>query len=130
VSDTDRRRLLHAASLAAELLFAAGADEVYPALRGHGVLRDATAATALRDADLGALDVELVAHHPMGTARMADDRQKGVTSAHGAVHDVQDLYVVDASLLPTATAVAPQTTIVALALRIAEHVSDGVGAPL
>jgi choline dehydrogenase-like flavoprotein len=130
LSAVDRRRLLHATALAAELLFAAGADEVYPALRGHAVLRDPAEAAALREADLAALDVDLVAHHPMGTARMADDRQKGVASSHGAVHDVQDLHVVDASVLPTATAVAPQTTIVALALRVAEHVSDSVGAPL
>jgi len=130
LSDTDRRRLLRAAALTAELLFAAGAEEVYPALRHAPVLRDAKEAEALREADLGGLDVELVAHHPMGTARIADDRQKGVTSVHGAVHEVQDLYVADASLLPTATAVAPQTTLVALALRIAEQVSDSVGAPL
>lgn len=128
--DDDRRRLLRAVSLAAELLLAAGAEEVYPALRDQPVVRDPAAAMALREADLGALDVDLVAHHPMGTARMGDDRQKSVTSVHGAVHDVQDLHVVDASLLPSATVVAPQTTIVALALRIAEHVSDSVGAPL
>ena len=38
LADTDRRRLLRAASFAAEMLFAAGAEEVYPALRhtqGH-----------------------------------------------------------------------------------------------
>lgn len=130
LSESDRRRLLRAASLAAELLFAAGAEEVYPALRHTQVLHNPTEAEALRDGDLAELDVDLVAHHPMGTARMADDRQKGVTNVHGAVHEVQDLHLVDASLLPTATAVAPQTTIVALALRIAEHVSDSVGAPL
>ena len=130
LADTDRRRLLRAASFAAELLFAAGAEEVYPALRHTQVLRSASEAEALREADLGELDVDLVAHHPMGTARMADDRQKGVTNAFGAVHEVQDLHVVDASLMPSATVVAPQTTLVALALRIAEHVSDSVGAPL
>lgn len=128
--DADRRRLLRATALAAELLLAAGADEVHVALRGQPVLRDPAAVAALCEADLGALDVDLVAHHPMGTARMGDDRQKSVTSVHGAVHEVQDLHVVDASLLPTATVVAPQTTLVALALRIAEHVSDSVGAPL
>lgn len=130
LTDADRRRLLHGASLAAELLFAAGADEVYPALRHTQVLRSAAEAEALREADVAELDVAVVAHHPLGTARMADDKQQGVTNAYGAVHDVQDLYVVDASLLPTATTVAPQTTIVALALRIAEHISDSVGAPL
>src|SRR5690606_33164752 len=95
LSDGDRRRLLRATSLAAEVLFAAGAEEVYPALRHRAVLRDVGDAAALREADLSELDVELVAHHPMGTARMADDRTRGVTGASGAVHELQDLYVVD-----------------------------------
>lgn len=130
LADDDRRCLVRAVSLAAEVLFAAGAREVYPALRGRPVLRDLDEAIALRDLAVGDLDLDLVAHHPMGTARMADDKQKGVTSVVGAVHDAQDVYVVDASLLPGATAVAPQTTIIALALRIAEHLSDAIGAPL
>lgn len=126
----DRRLLVRAMAHAAELLFAAGASEVYPALRTHPVLRSIDEAIALRDADAGELDVVVAGHHAMGTARMADDAKIGVTSAHGAVHGVQDLYVADASLLPTATTVAPQATIIALALRIAEHISADVGAPL
>jgi len=34
------------------------------------------------------------------------------------------------ALFPGSTTVAPQTTIVALALRTAQHVSDDLGAPL
>ena len=71
-----------------------------------------------------------MAHHPMGTARMAGDAQHGVTDPFGAVHGVQDLYVADASVLPSAITVAPQTTIAALALRTAHHISNDFGAPL
>ena len=48
----------------------------------------------------------------------------------GAVIGYRDLYVVDASLFPAATTGAPQTTIIALALRAAQHISDDLGAPL
>jgi len=128
--EADRRRMLRAISLAAEMLFAAGAIEVYPALRGHPVLAGVDEAIALRDAAVAERDLDLVAHHPMGTARMADDKRYGVASTLGAVHDTQDLYVADASLFPASTTVPPQTTIIALALRIAEHISDDLGAPL
>jgi len=130
LAPVDGRRLLRGIALAAEMLFAAGAVEVYPALRRRPVLRSVDEAIALRDADAADDGLDLVAHHPMGTARMADDKQRGVTSAFGEVHDVRDLYVVDASLFPGSTTVAPQTTIVALALRTAQHVSDDLGAPL
>src|SRR5690606_10446400 len=121
---------LRGASLAAEMLFAAGAVEVHPAIHSRPVLRTVDEARALRDADLPASDLILEGFHPMGTARMADDPKRGVTSSMGEVHGVRDLHVVDASLLPTACGVAPQMTIVALAMRIGEWMSDELGAPL
>jgi choline dehydrogenase-like flavoprotein len=130
IGDSDLRRMLRAIGLAAELLFAAGAVEVHPPLRRRPVLRSVAEALALRDADVAAAELDLVAHHPMGTARMAADAQRGVSDALGAVHGVQDLYVADASLLPSAITVAPQTTISALALRTAQHISEALGAPL
>ena len=129
-ADADRRRLLRAIGLAAELLFAAGAAEVHPPLRRRPVLRTPAEARELRDADVPLAELDLVAHHPMGTARMAGDARHGVTDPFGAVHGVQDLYVADASVLPSAITVAPQTTIAALALRTAHHISSDLGAPL
>jgi choline dehydrogenase-like flavoprotein len=130
LAEGDRRRLLRGMSLAAEMLFAAGALEVYPALRRRPVLTSNEEAVALRDGTVSDDELQLGAHHPLGTARMADDAKQGVTSSFGEVHGVPDLYVVDASLLPSAPGTAPQTTIVALALRAAQHLSDDLGAPL
>jgi len=130
LADPDRRRMLRAISLAAELLFAAGATEVHAPLRRRPVLRSAAEAIELREADVPAAELDLVAHHPLGTARMAADPQRGVTDPFGAVHGVADLYVADASVLPSAITVAPQSTIAALALRTAQHLSDALGAPL
>lgn len=130
LGDDDRRRMLRAISLAAELLFAAGATAVHPPLRRHPVLRSTAEAIELREADVPASEMDLVGHHPLGTARMAADEQRGATDPFGAVHGVGDLYVADASVLPSAITVAPQTTIAALALRTALHLSDTLGAPL
>src|SRR5262249_40379486 len=119
-----------AISLTAEVFFAAGALEVYPAIHSRPVLTSRDEAIALRDSDVRDTDLELMAFHPMGTARMADDPRKGVTSPTGQVPGTRDLYVADASLFPASCKVNPQMTIVALALKIAEHISDGLGPPL
>ena len=61
------------------------------------------------------------AHH-MGTTRMHLDPKQGVTDAHGRVHSVQNLYVSGNSLLPTSGHANPTLTVVALAIRLADHI--------
>jgi len=62
----------------------------------------------------------LVGHH-MGTTRMSDDPARGVTDRDGRVHEIANLYVAGSSLFPTGGYANPTMTIVALALRLAEH---------
>lgn len=61
--------------------------------------------------------------HLMGTARMGDDPATSVVDKWGRCHDVPNLYIVDGSTFVTAGAVNPTSTIVALALRAAEHLA-------
>jgi len=60
-------------------------------------------------------------NHHMGTTRMHADPRHGVVDAQGAVHGVGNLFVAGGSLFPTAGAANPTLTIVALALRLADH---------
>ncbi len=67
--------------------------------------------------------------HQCGTARMGDDPRASVVDRNLKAHDLDNLYVVDASVLPTSAAVNPSLTIAALALRAGDHIlglSDGV----
>jgi choline dehydrogenase-like flavoprotein len=59
--------------------------------------------------------------HPMGTTRMADDPRQGVVDRQCRVHGMANLYVTGSSVFPTAGTANPTLTIVALALRLAEH---------
>jgi choline dehydrogenase-like flavoprotein len=61
------------------------------------------------------------AHHHMGTTRMHDDPRRGVVDAHGRVHALANLHVAGSSLFPTGGFANPTLTIVALALRLADH---------
>jgi choline dehydrogenase-like flavoprotein len=49
------------------------------------------------------------------------DPREGVVDADGRAHGVENLYVAGASVFPTAGFANPTLTIVALALRLAEH---------
>ena len=60
--------------------------------------------------------------HQCGTARMGADPAASVVDANLRAHDIENLYVVDASVLPTSAAVNPSLTVAALALRAADHI--------
>ena len=60
--------------------------------------------------------------HHMGTTRMHTDPRQGVVDANCRVHGVNNLYIAGSSVFPTAGADMPTLTIVALALRLAEHI--------
>lgn len=60
--------------------------------------------------------------HQCGTARMGNDPATSVVDPFCRAHDHRNLFIVDASVLPTSAAVNPALTIAALALRTAEHI--------
>lgn len=62
------------------------------------------------------------ARHHMGTTRMHPDPRRGVVDASGCVHGISNLYVAGSSVFPTSGSANPTLTIVALAIRLAEHV--------
>jgi choline dehydrogenase-like flavoprotein len=61
------------------------------------------------------------ASHHMGTTRMSDDPRRGVVDRNGRIHGVDNLYVAGSSVFPCAGHANPTLTVVALALRLAEH---------
>jgi choline dehydrogenase-like flavoprotein len=62
--------------------------------------------------------------HLLGTARMGDDPNTSVLDRWNRAHDVPNLYVVDGSCFVTSTGVNPTSTIVAVALRAADHMIE------
>jgi choline dehydrogenase-like flavoprotein len=59
--------------------------------------------------------------HQNGTCRMGDDPATSVLDAHCKAHDLDNLYVVDASCFVSASAVNPSLTIIANAIRVSDH---------
>jgi choline dehydrogenase-like flavoprotein len=65
-------------------------------------------------------DLEGVYHH-LGTTRMHDDPRQGVIDRHCRVHGIDNLYIAGSSVFPTAGTGSPTLMIIALALRLADH---------
>jgi choline dehydrogenase-like flavoprotein len=59
--------------------------------------------------------------HQNGTCRMGHDPATSVLDANCKSHDVDNLYVVDASCFVSASAVNPSLTIIANAIRVGDH---------
>ena len=62
--------------------------------------------------------------HHMGTTRMHRDRTLGVVDENCRVHSLANLYIAGSSVFPTGGANNPTLTIVALALRLADHLKQ------
>jgi choline dehydrogenase-like flavoprotein len=62
--------------------------------------------------------------HQCGTLCFGTDPRASVLDPYCRTHDVANLFVVDASFFPSSAAVNPGLTIVAQALRVAEHITS------
>lgn len=83
---------------------------------GMGTLREGTGEIAFTDAS-----------HHMGTTRMSETPRTGVVDTDGQVHGVHGLYLAGSSVFPSASHKNPTLTIVALALRLAQHLERNGG---
>ena len=63
--------------------------------------------------------------HQCGTVRIGTDPAQAPLDVYGRAFDHPNLFVVDASFLPTSAAVNPALTIAAQALRVADHIKSG-----
>ncbi len=120
--DDDRRQLLAGLKAAARLQFVGGAEEVFT-LHTHG--HPITTESAIDQFDLwpsGPNQLGLFSSHVTGTCRIGTDPKTSGCLPDGQVHGIRGLYVADGSLLPTAPAVNPQETIMAVATVIARGI--------
>lgn len=60
--------------------------------------------------------------HHIGTARMGSDIKTSVVDGNCKVHSVDNLYISGSSVFPTSSQANPTLTIVAMSLRLAEHI--------
>ena len=114
-----------ASATLAKVHFAAGALEVWPALRkGQTLLPgediDAFFAREVHEAD----DITLSSSHPHGGNPMCEDPAEGVVDPQCRLHGADNVLVTDASVFPSCIRVNAQFTTMAMA-----HYATGYGDP-
>lgn len=62
--------------------------------------------------------------HHMGTTRMHSDPKKGVVDENCKVHNLANLFIAGPSVFPTGGYANPSLTIVALSIRLADHLKN------
>lgn len=62
--------------------------------------------------------------HQCGTLVFGRDSRTSVLDPFCRAHDVENLFVVDASFFPSSAAVNPGLTVIAQALRVADHIAE------
>lgn len=64
--------------------------------------------------------------HPCGTLRFGNDPKTSVLDANCRSHDLQNLYVADASFMPTSFGANPSLMIAANAMRVGDHILENL----
>ena len=101
----------------------------YGRVRLHPALQDPAGGWARagnligQDLTADAPVMEISWHH-IGTTRMAASPSEGVVDGNCRVHGTANLYVAGSSVFPTAGNANPTLTIVALALRLGDHLKQ------
>ncbi len=62
--------------------------------------------------------------HHMGTTRMSEDPKQGVVDVNCKVHGISNLYTAGSSCYVTAGAVNPTLTLIALTIRLSDHLKQ------
>jgi choline dehydrogenase-like flavoprotein len=119
LTTNDHHNLADGLRKLAETLFAANAVALYPSMRGPALFhRDdmAKLPDVLPPGTGNLMTIHLFSSCPMGEATA-----QCATDSFGRVHDAENLFINDASLLCTAPGVNPQGTIMAVARRNTLH---------
>jgi choline dehydrogenase-like flavoprotein len=118
--DVDLARLRRAIALLCKVHFAAGAQEVYPALLAGDPLSanvrdiDAWLAERVTEAD----DLVLSSSHPHGGNAISEDEHMGIVDMDQRVWGTANVLVTDASVMPSCIRVNAQLTTMAMADRV------------
>jgi len=111
----------------ADLLFAGGAEYICPGMnKVPSEIHNRAKTSRILEAELSPTDFNPIGNHPNGTCRMSADRKRGVVDSFGQTHDVEGLYIADASVFPNSPGVNPQVTIMALAARTADRINESL----
>lgn len=125
VDDEDFESMKDGLKINARVLLAAGAARVYvPTTLAKVIESEDQVDAVIDELSNDKSRYPYVSFHPQGTLRMGADPASTVVNPTGETHDVKNLYVLDASILPTSIGYNPSETVYALASYISDHINE------
>lgn len=116
LNDTDKRSAIRALEITKEYLQSQGGSRYEYITDLSGGAEDWTFAP-----HEGALET---GDHHMGALRMSDSPENGIVDVNSRLHTVDNLYIAGCGVFPTGGYANPTLTLVALALRLADHLKQ------
>ena len=110
-----------------ELYLAAGAKRVFTGFAPVPEIDGPEALARLEAHSVKPTNFELLAFHPLGTCAMGADPQTSVVNFDLQCHDIENLHIMDASVIPHSLGVNPQVTVMTLAMRAARNLAGRLG---
>src|SRR5262249_36048508 len=115
LTQDDMKRLRAGLYVLAQTHVAAGARAILPAIDGMPYKLAPDEIHLLKDAPLDPRAYVAIISHLFGGCMLGRDRARSVCDEHGRVHGYENLWIADASAIPSTLGVNPQHTIMALA---------------
>jgi choline dehydrogenase-like flavoprotein len=110
----------------ARIQLAAGARKVVTLHYDPVVIESERDLGKLDAAPYGPLQLRVVSAHAMGGCPLGKEASSSVLDPHFRFHDLDNLFVVDGSALPTSLGVNPQLTLFGLARWASQHVAAAI----
>lgn len=123
----DRERLFKTIHILGEMAFASGAREVLIPIFGSPTIKKKEDLAFLLEGKVPASRVECMAFHPLGSAKMSTSPDHGVVKPSGETWAVENLFVIDGSILPTSIGVNSQLPIMGVSMMLAKGLAGDFG---
>ncbi|MCX7677926.1 MAG: GMC family oxidoreductase [Spirochaetes bacterium] len=123
IKKIDIEKFKRAIAYTAQIFFAAGAKQVFTPIATMPILSTPHDIEIMLHHRVKPNQMEIMAFHPLCSCRIGKTEKLGAIRNNGESFEVKNLYVSDASIIPTSLGVNPQLTIMAFATMIAEHIA-------
>ena len=113
LSNKDKTNLASGLKMLSEILLSAGAIKLFPSIKNSSPIINKLDIEKLPKI-IDGKKTSLMTVHVFSSCPSGENREKCVVDSNGQVHNHKNLYIADGSILPSATGVNPQGTIMAM----------------
>lgn len=125
LTKNDFSNLQKAIEYTAEVMFAGGANLIFPDIANHSGWQNIEQAKIELSKQIEAKKFNAMSIHLMSSCRPNGNKNKSVTNPCGKLWDYDNMYIADASQIPTALGVNPQASVMSISKMYCDNIFKG-----